>query len=112
MGRPARVAAFLFPTVASAMPRSAPRQVADEARICHSSPSKQWAAVSVGDGLLRLGETLPTGQAFRWINGGPVRWDGRDGALYSEWAGVITDAPVILRVSCRRRSIRSIRGVL
>lgn len=28
-----------------------------------------------------------------------MRWDGRDGALYSEWAGVISDVPVILRES-------------
>ncbi len=68
-------------------------------RICKSDVVKQWGAVSCKDGLLRLGEMLPCGQSFRWVNNGHVRWDGNDGGLFNEWVGVITDSPVVLRQS-------------
>lgn len=65
------------------------------ARACCDNSEAKWGEIRVADGLLRLRETLPSGQSFRWIDGGVVEW--HEDEMYREWAGVLNDSVVLLR---------------
>lgn len=65
-----------------------------------SVSSSEWKELKVADGMLSLGLTLGTGQAFRWVSYGIEEMAfGNDGKIvrFEEWAGVMNGYLIVMR---------------
>lgn len=86
-------------------PRRPRHTVAASAETAPQEPSSAWRKLTVPDGYLRLSQTLPMGQAFRWhLNPAPqptpetgASLPAASSSLTQEWAGCINETLYILR---------------